>query len=154
MEDSNEVVLEKYNLKSWFKSSVLGFFIGLAIIVPGISGSTIAILFKLYNKLIYALGNILKKFASCFLFLLPIIIGGLVGIVLGFFTIKELINLIPFAVSGLFAGLMSGSAPTVFNEIKGQKFSLFRIILLIGLFKAISSSHNFSRKYKSLILLL
>ena len=50
MEDSNEVVLEKYNLKSWFKSSVLGFFIGLAIIVPGISGSTIAILFKLYNK--------------------------------------------------------------------------------------------------------
>lgn len=131
MKDSNEVVLEKYNLKSWFKSSVLGFFIGLAIIVPGISGSTIAILFKLYNKLIYALGNILKKFASCFLFLLPIIIGGLVGIVLGFFTIKELINLIPFAVSGLFAGLMSGSAPTVFNEIKGQKFSLFRIILLI-----------------------
>ena len=131
MEDSNEVVLEKYNLKSWFKSSVLGFFIGLAIIVPGISGSTIAILFKLYNKLIYALGNILKKFASCFLFLLPIIIGGLVGIVLGFFTIKELINLIPFAVSGLFAGLMSGSAPTVFNEIKGQKFSLFRIILLM-----------------------
>ena len=88
MEDSKEVVLEKYDLKSWFKSSVLGFFIGLAIIVPGISGSTIAILFKLYNKLIYALGNILKKFASCFLFLLPIIIGGLVGIVLGFFTIK------------------------------------------------------------------
>ena len=58
MEDSNEVVLEKYNLKSWFKSSVLGFFIGLAIIVPGISGSTIAILFKLYNKLIYALGDL------------------------------------------------------------------------------------------------
>lgn len=131
MKETDELILEKYNLKSWMKSSILGFFIGLAIIVPGISGSTIAILFKLYNKLIYALGNILKKFAVCFLFLLPIIIGALIGIVLGFFTIKELINIIPFAVSGLFAGLMSGSAPTVFNEIKGQKPNVSRIILLI-----------------------
>lgn len=131
MKESKELILEKYNLKSRTKSFVLGFFIGLAIIVPGISGSTIAILFKLYDKLIYALGNILKKFVVCFLFLLPILIGAIVGIVLGFFTIKELINIIPFAISGLFAGLMSGSAPTVFNEIKGEKFNFLRIVLLI-----------------------
>lgn len=131
MEEKQEVTLEKYTPKSWFKSSGLGFFIGLAIIVPGISGSTIAILFKLYEKIIYAIGNIFKKFTRCFLFLLPIIIGAIVGVVLGFFTVKELINLVPFAISALFAGLMCGSAPTVFDEVKGVKPNFKYIILFI-----------------------
>ncbi|HBS10660.1 MAG TPA: hypothetical protein DEA28_02925, partial [Firmicutes bacterium] len=78
--NNNEEVLVPYNLKSWLKSSLLGFFIGLAVIVPGISGSTISIIFKLYDKLLYSISNIFKKFKLCFLFLLPIIVGGLLGI--------------------------------------------------------------------------
>ena len=83
MSDEN-IVIEKYDRKGFIKSSLLGFFIGLAIIVPGISGSTIAILFKLYDKIIYAISNIFKKFKICFIFLLPIIIGLLIGVLLGF----------------------------------------------------------------------
>lgn len=131
MEEVKEIELEKFTTKTWFKSSLLGFFIGLAIIVPGISGSTIAIIFKLYDKLLYAIGNILKKFKTCFIFLLPLVIGALVGVGLGFFTVKELLNLVPFAITALFAGLMSGSAPTVFEEVKGQKFNFKRILLFI-----------------------
>jgi hypothetical protein len=67
-----QIALIKYNKKTWCKSAVLGFFIGLAIIVPGISGSTVAIIFKLYDQFLYALGNILKQFKRCFVFLLPI----------------------------------------------------------------------------------
>lgn len=44
------------NGKEIAKSGLLGLFIGLAIIVPGVSGSTVAIIFKLYDKLIYAFG--------------------------------------------------------------------------------------------------
>ncbi len=129
--NNNEEVLVPYNLKSWLKSSLLGFFIGLAVIVPGISGSTISIIFKLYDKLLYSISNIFKKFKLCFLFLLPIIIGGLLGILLGFFTIKELIKIIPFSIVCLFAGLMCGSAPSIKNEIKNESVTPIRIFLFI-----------------------
>ena len=129
--NNNEEVLVPYNLKSWLKSSLLGFFIGLAVIVPGISGSTISIIFKLYDKLLYSISNIFKKFKLCFLFLLPIIVGGLLGILLGFFTIKELIKIIPFSIVCLFAGLMCGSAPSIKNEIKNDNVTPIRILLFI-----------------------
>lgn len=128
---TNDPIISRYTPKSWFKSCLLGFLIGLAIIVPGISGSTISILFKLYDKLLYAISNIFKKFKVCVLFLLPILIGGILGIILGFFSVKKLLEIIPFAIVCLFAGLMCGSAPSVKDEIKGEKFNTLRIILLI-----------------------
>ena len=65
------------------RGGVLGFFIGLAVIVPGVSGSTVAIIFRLYDKLLYALGNIFRRFKKCAKFLLPIVLGLAVGFVLG-----------------------------------------------------------------------
>ena len=54
-QESLEIALIKYNKKSWCKSALLGFFIGLAVIVPGISGSTVAIIFKLYDQFLHSL---------------------------------------------------------------------------------------------------
>ena len=66
-QDSLEIALIKYNKKTWCKSALLGFFIGLAVIVPGISGSTVAIIFKLYDQFLYAVGNLFKKFKKLML---------------------------------------------------------------------------------------
>ena len=79
-QDSLEIALIKYNKKTWCKSGLLGFFIGLAVIVPGISGSTVAIIFKLYDQFLYAVGNLFKKFKQCFAFLLPIGLGMVLGV--------------------------------------------------------------------------
>ena len=116
------------------RGGVLGFFIGLAVIVPGVSGSTVAIIFKLYEKLLYALGNIVKKFKKCVRFLLPVAAGLLIGFVLGFLAIQKLIDISPFTVIGLFAGLMLGAFPAVYDEIKGEKKTPPRLLLfLLGL---------------------
>ena len=48
--------------KSRLLAFLLGIFIGLAVIVPGVSGSTIAIIFGLYTALLYAIGNIFNDF--------------------------------------------------------------------------------------------
>ena len=133
--ESLEIALIKYNKKSWCKSALLGFFIGLAVIVPGISGSTVAIIFKLYDQFLYALGNLLKKFKECFLFLLPIGIGIVVGVLLGFIAVKSLLEILPFAIVCLFAGLMTGAFPAVTDEIKGAKKTAGRVALFaLGLF--------------------
>lgn len=131
-EVSSEPDLAYKNGKERLKSGVLGFFIGLAVIVPGVSGSAVAIIFRLYEKLLFAFGNILKKFGKCLKFLLPVAVGGVIGFVGGFFGVKKLIDILPFAIVALFAGLMLGAYPAVTDEVSGQKKTPARIVLFVA----------------------
>lgn len=141
MMDENEINKENINnetpdlsykdKKEVLKGGLVGAFIGLAVIVPGVSGSVAAIILKLYEKLLYALGNLFKEFKKCLKFLLPIAIGGVIGIVLAFFGVKALLNILPFAIVALFAGLMFGSFPAVSDQLKGEKITPWRVVLFI-----------------------
>ena len=113
------------------RSIILGFFIGIAIVVPGVSGSTISVLFNLYDKILYSISNLFKKFKESILFLFPIMIGVIIGFILGLITLKQLINILPFSITSLFAGLMIGSFPLISKEIKNEKINIKRIILLV-----------------------
>ena len=140
----NEKELPKYNTKSWFKSLLLGFFIGIGVIVPGVSGAQISIIFKLYDKLTYAIGNILKKFVTCIIFLLPILIGLLIGFVAGFFGVEQLLQLSTISLVCLFAGLMLGGTKSIIDEIKDSKLTIKRLsLLIIGLVIPVSISAVF-----------
>lgn len=145
-----EIALLEYDKKSWGKSAILGFIIGLAVIVPGISGSTVAIIFKLYDQFIYAMGNLLKDFKRCFKFLLPIGLGAVLGVAFGFFGVKGLVDAFPFAVVCLFSGLMIGAFPAVSAEIKGAKVTALRAVLfgvgvLIPIAVGVTSAWVYSR---------
>lgn len=118
-QDIDEASLRYRGAGDAARGGLLGFFIGIAIIVPGVSGSTIAILFRLYEKLLYALGNILKKFRACVRFLLPIALGIGLGFALGFFAVRALLERAPFSVICLFAGLMTGAWPSLFAQVRG-----------------------------------
>ncbi len=129
-----EMSLAYADKKEVAKGGVLGLFIGLAIIVPGVSGSAVAIIFRLYEKLLYAFGNIIKQFKKCIHFLVPILIGAVIGLIVGFLGVQALINIIPFAIVALFAGLMLGAFPAVTDQIKGEKITVPRAALfLVGL---------------------
>lgn len=117
--------------KEWFTALLLGALIGLAVVMPGISGATLAIIFGLYTKLLYSFGNIFKRFKSCFIFLLPIGIGIVLGFAIGFLVIQQIFNLFPFIIICLFAGLMIGAYPAVTDEIKGVKFDVTKIVLFV-----------------------
>ena len=93
-----QMELIKYNKKTWCKSGLLGFIIGLAVIIPGISGSTVAIIFKLYDQFLYAIGNLFKKFKKCVIFLLPIGLGAVLGFGVGFLGVQKLLEINTFAV--------------------------------------------------------
>ena len=107
--------------KAVAKSGAMGALIGLAVIVPGISGSAIAIIFRLYDKLIFAAGHFFRRFRQCLRFLLPIAIGLAAGLILGLFSVQKLIDLQPFAVIALFAGLMTGALPALTDPIRGVR---------------------------------
>lgn len=121
--------IKKHTTKSWIAALILGVFIGLAVIVPGVSGSTIAIIFGLYTGMLYALGNILGDFKRCIKFLFPIGIGVVVGFVAGFLVIQKVFDLYMFQIICLFVGLMIGAVPALTREIKGAKITPLRGIL-------------------------
>ena len=132
MQEDLQKALIRYNKKTWCKSALLGFFVGLAVIVPGISGSTVAIIFKLYDAFLYAVSNLFKHFKRCFFFLLPIGIGIVAGLAVGFLTVQKALEFIPFAVVGGFAGLMCGAFPAVKDELKGARPTKKQLALFIA----------------------
>ena len=130
-EGVHSVELPRYDLRTWIKAFILGLFIGLAVIIPGVSGSTVAIMFGLYAALLYAIGNILEDFRRCVKFLIPIGIGVVIGFGAGFLLIQLLLEKYIFIVVCLFVGLMIGASPALLREIKGERASIIRIILMI-----------------------
>ena len=127
----NKIELKKYDTSSWWRSVMLGLFLGLAIIVPGVSGATIALIFAMYEQLVYAIGNILKDFKRCFVYLLPIFLGCVVGVVLGFIGVQRLFLVFPFVLICLFGGLMAGAMPAILVNVKGEKLRPHNYILFI-----------------------
>ena len=115
-------------VKEFFKNIGLGAGIGIAMIIPGVSGGTIAVLFNVYDKLIGAISDLRKDFKNSFLFLLPIVLGALVGIAATFFPLKYAIEYAPMPTILLFAGLMVGSCPKLFKDTRKNGFKLIDII--------------------------
>lgn len=124
--------LKYKNLKEVLISVIVGFSIGLSVIVPGISGSSIAMIMKVYDKMMYAFSNLFKKFKICVLFLLPILAGIIVGFGLGFVLVKTLLEAFPFITICLFVGLMVGTYPILFKEIRGEQLGVKRALLFAG----------------------
>ena len=114
--------------KEFFKNVGLGAGIGVAMIIPGVSGGTIAVLFNVYDKLIGAISDLRKDFKNSFFFLLPIVLGALVGIAAMFFPLKYAIEYAPMPTILLFAGLMVGSCPKLFKDTRKNGFKLTDII--------------------------
>ncbi len=131
VKDISASPLTRHTPKSFVLAFILGVFIGLAVIVPGVSGSTVAIIFGMYTALLYAIGNILNDFKRCICYLIPIGIGAAIGFLGGFFVIQNVFGRFMFQLVCLFAGLMIGAVPAITGEIKGEKKSATRLLLLV-----------------------
>jgi putative membrane protein len=124
--------LKYKSIKDVLISIFVGFSIGLSVIVPGISGSAIAMIMKVYDKLMYAFSNIFKKFKACVVFLIPIIVGIVVGFGLGVILVKILLEAFPFITICFFVGLMIGTYPILFKEIKGEALKANKVLLFVA----------------------
>lgn len=132
-------------LKKNLKNFVLGFAIGTAAIIPGISGGTIAILLKIYDKIIFSINNLFKDFKTSFLYLLPIVIGIVFAIILLTLPITYAFSTFPLPLVSLFAGLIVGGSFSLHKELpKNYKvqdvlvFILsFLVAALLGIFSVL-----------------
>ena len=117
MEENKEIISnEKGNVvkkNSFFFDLLRGVGIGLAFIIPGFSGGSVAAILGIYEKLIGAVAGLFTSFKKSFITLLPIAIGLVIGAVSLLFPIKWALSEFAFPTVSLFVGLTVGCLPTL-----------------------------------------
>ena len=122
----------KKKLPTPVKDGLTGMAIGTAIIVPGISGGTIALIFGAFQRIVDAVDNLFtKKFWSSLLILLPFLFGSIIAVAALVFPFQLAFKYCLFSIVCLFAGFILGSIPRITEELKGQETTKKNVIQLI-----------------------
>lgn len=111
---------------------VKGGFIGVAAVIPGFSGGTIACIVGIYDELIEAISGIRKHFKESVLTLLPYLLGAAIFAAIFITPITWGVDKHPFITVSLFTGLMLGGLPSFCNTIKGKTSKTNILALLLG----------------------
>lgn len=97
---------------------IKGVFIGIANIIPGVSGGTMAVSLGIYDKLIAAISNLLKNWKKSVAALLPIMLGCALGIVGFTYLIEYLLSKHTFVTCMAFVGLILGGIPVLVKSLR------------------------------------
>lgn len=94
---------------------IYGIVIGMANIIPGVSGGTLAVVFNIYDEFVNAITFNVKKIWGNRKFVFPLLIGMLSGIVIFSKLFTVLYENFPVQINYLFTGLIVGSIPMIFG---------------------------------------
>lgn len=113
------------------KSIFIGILIGIANIIPGVSGGTLALSLGVYEDIIYAVNHLIKEFKKSMKTLIPLGIGAVLAILCLSKVIEYLFNVYPNNTTSVFVGLIIGALPMLFRNVKGSKLDFRNIICFI-----------------------
>lgn len=105
---------------TFFMDMLKGVMIGIANIIPGVSGGTMAVSLGIYDKLIASVSNLLKDWRASVKTLLPLVLGCGVGIVGFTYVIEYLLSRHTFITCMAFAGLILGGVPVLAASLKKE----------------------------------
>lgn len=119
---------------------IKGMLIGVANIIPGVSGGTMMVTMGVYEKIIGVVNNLFKDIKKSILTVLPIGIGMLLGIIVFSFIIPWCLEVYPFPTSFCFIGMILGGLPALIKPTKeslhkeGKSISAPHIIAFVFFF--------------------
>lgn len=110
------------------KQLLQGGIVGIANIIPGVSGGTMMVAMGLYDKLIHALTHLRKEFKESMKILLPVLIGAGLAIVILSKVLTFLLETYPIQTNLLFCGLIAGSLPFILKKVQGHSITVGKMI--------------------------
>ena len=125
------------------KNILKGIVIGLANIIPGVSGGTMAVSMGIYDKLIHCVTHLFKEFKKSVLFLIPIFLGAGIAVVGLTFVIPTMFARFPLQTNLLFIGLIVGGLPAVWKKVKGQSVRAGHILAFLIFFALVAGMAAF-----------
>lgn len=111
-----------------------GIVIGLANIIPGVSGGTMAVSMGIYDKLIHCVSHFFSEIKNNILFLAPIAVGMVIAIIASSFGIDYLFETFPIQTNMLFIGLILGSLPTIYGKVRNHSIKIGYIFAAVLFF--------------------
>jgi len=127
---------------NFIRSFISGIIIGVANIIPGVSGGTMAVVLGIYDKLIGAITLNFKKIKENWKFLLAVFAGAGAGIILFAKLLTYLFENYNVPTQFFFIGLILGSIPLVWRKTteykKFQPINIIPFLITLGVMIAMS----------------
>ena len=103
---------------NFLSNFIKGIFIGTGAILPGISSGVLCVVFGIYEKLLNSVLDFFKSPMKNLKYLLPIILGGIIGIFLVSKLLIFLFDNYNLITCFCFIGLILGSIPSILKQAK------------------------------------
>ncbi len=119
---------------------IKGMLVGVANVIPGVSGGTMMVSMGIYEKIIGVVNHLFKDLKKSILTLLPIGIGLVLGIAVFSFVIPFCLEEYPFPTCFCFIGLILGGVPAIIKPAKdslakeNKKINPVHIFIFAALF--------------------
>ncbi len=121
---------------NYLKEIARGLLIGVAGIVPGVSGGTLAVSMGVYDRIIGALTHLFRKPGESVRILFPYGVGMAAGMGGLAFVIEVLFERFPFASRMAFLGLILGGLPALLKKADMKTGEIKKLLLLLTVFCA------------------
>ena len=119
------------------KNLLKGIVMGIANIIPGVSGGTMVVSMGIYDRLIHSLTHLFKEFKESMKFLIPIFLGIGIALVGLSFIIEPAFAYFPLQTNCLFIGLIVGGLPAVWQKVKGKGIKISYIVPFVLFFAVV-----------------
>lgn len=116
--------MKKTNVVIFLKGTA----IGASMLVPGLSGGTMAIILGIYDDMIHAVSSFFQDKRKNALFLLRVGLGGLLGMCLFARLLLRAVTAFPMPMLFLFLGAILGSIPVLFKKSGAGKFRPVQLV--------------------------
>ena len=108
-----------------------GMIIGVANIIPGVSGGTLMITLGIYEQVIDTISHFFKNFKKNLKFIIPLAIGMVLSILLLSKLISLCLDKYPFPTTFFFIGLILGGIPLLWKRTSAAKSKLSNWLVFI-----------------------
>jgi len=140
MADNNGSTKKTRGARGFLLDVIAGFGMGVAFIIPGFSGGSVAAILGIYEKLIAAIANIFRDFKRSVITLLPIFIGLVLGAVSLLYPLGWALTVFPLPTVSLFVGLALGGMFSVTDKITSRPTVANAFAFVIPLLVAVALS--------------
>ena len=124
-------------IQTYLNQILRGVVIGVANIIPGVSGGTMMVSMGVYDTLIHSITHLFKEFWKSIKALLPYVVGMLIGILAFASLIKWGLENYELPTNTLFIGLILGGLAPLVKKINWKKINAAAVIAFVLLFALI-----------------
>lgn len=119
-------------LTQYGRTIAQGMIVGGTMIIPGVSGGSMAVILGIYDRLIRAISSFRKDILGNVKFLMVFGLGSVLGVLLLAKPLEYLLQYYPMLIMYFFLGGVAGGVPAVVEKTGAEKFS-WRYVAYVSL---------------------